>query len=138
MGDTAMEQAQAQVESVVALMSALGQASETNEPQDLDGELLTEDQLYTRVYETPLSVEYRSAWCTELGQLSEPDECRVVLCTGGPHVELRAGLNQYGGPRDDVRVLYQDWFEPLSQLYISGAEVRDALERFMTAVAGGF
>lgn len=57
--------------------------------------------------EHPLSLEYRSAWARALpGEELEPAEFRLVLCTGGPHVEITGDLDA-----DRVRVLYSDWGE---------------------------
>ena len=59
-----------------------------------------------RIQEEPLSVEVRSGWgsATEL----QPAEYRIVLCCGGPHVEIRGDLSQYQEPCSAV-MLMQDW-----------------------------
>lgn len=60
-----------------------------------------------RIYELPLSVEVRSGWHTP-GEESTPEEFRVVLCTGGPHVELLGELDHNGEPCR-VWVAARDW-----------------------------
>lgn len=60
-----------------------------------------------RLYELPLSVEVRSGWHTP-GEESTPEEFRIVLCTGGPHVELRGEIDHRGAPCR-VWVAARDW-----------------------------
>lgn len=65
------------------------------------------EEAQQRIQDDPLSVEYRSGWSNP-GEDLTPEEFRVVLCTGGPHVEIVGDLNQHGEPAS-VRVLYRDW-----------------------------
>lgn len=67
-----------------------------------------------QLQETPLSVEVRSGWssATEL----QPEEYRIVLCCGGPHVEIRGDLNQYQEPCS-AELLMQDWGAPLTEFH---------------------
>lgn len=65
------------------------------------------DDAEQRIYELPLSVEVRSGWHTP-GEESTPGEFRVVLCTGGPHVELLGELDHNGEPCR-VWVAARDW-----------------------------
>lgn len=58
------------------------------------------------IQEDPLSVEIRSDWCSP-GETMEAGEFRIVLCTGGPHVELVGDLDR--GTPSRVRCLYKDW-----------------------------
>ena len=73
-----------------------------------------------RIQETPLSVEVRSGWgsATEL----QPEEYRIVLCCGGPHVEIRGDLNQYQEPCTAV-MLMQDWGTPLTEFHEADEDV---------------
>lgn len=66
-----------------------------------------------RVHEDALSVEVRSDWHVPGGD-DAPAEFRIVLCTGGPHVEMRGELNEHGEP---VRawLVYNDWFKPMTE-----------------------
>lgn len=76
-------------------------------------------------YENALSVEVRSAW-TVPGVPFEADEYRIVLCTGGPHVEIRGTLGAYGEP-DRACLYYADWFEAPQALGLVAAEAEDLL-----------
>lgn len=67
------------------------------------------DEARERILEDALSVEVRTGWHTP-GESGEPDEFRIVLCTGGPHVEFVGDLNRYGEP-DRVRCMFTDWGE---------------------------
>ena len=92
---TPRDQALAQVESIYALVAELGEATDE-----------ATDEARQRIEEDPLSVEVRSGW-TDTGGALEPEEFRIVLCTGGPHVELQGEL--LNGEPCTVRALYRDW-----------------------------
>ncbi len=75
----------------------------------------------------PLSVEVRSGWfvlrsvrtCRSGWDVGGSDliaaEFRIVLCTGGPHVEIRGEL--YLGTPSRAWMMYQDWGTPLTQYF---------------------
>ena len=67
------------------------------------------------IQEHPLSVEVRSAWDVVGGDAS-PAEFRIVLCTGGPHVEIQGELDEYQQPRR-AWLNYQDWGTTLTQFF---------------------
>ena len=60
------------------------------------------------IREDPLSVEVRSDWC-EPGDEMEVGEFRIVLCTGGPHVEIVGDLDR--GTPTRARILYRAFGE---------------------------
>lgn len=63
-----------------------------------------------RIEEDPLTVDVRSDWqsaCTTL----TPAEFRILLCTGGPAVQIIGDLNEHGEP-ETARLQHQDWFTP--------------------------
>lgn len=47
------------------------------------------DEARDRIMEDPLSIETRSGWVS-VGEEMSPEEYRIALCTGGPHVEIVA------------------------------------------------
>lgn len=65
------------------------------------------DEARDRIMEDPLSVETRSGWISA-GEEMRPEEYRIVLCTGGPHVEIVGDLDQHGAPCR-VRIVYRGW-----------------------------
>lgn len=78
-------------------------AEELAELEEAAGDCESEDDARERIQEDPLSVEYRSDWVS-YGEEMTPGEFRVVLCTGGPHVEIVGDIDL-----SRVRVLYRDW-----------------------------
>ena len=79
---------------------------ELAELESAAGECESEDDARERIHEDPLSVEVRSGWASTAADL-EPEEFRIVLCTGGPHVEIIGELSR--GEPVSVRILYRDW-----------------------------
>ena len=71
------------------------------------GEFDDREQAEQRISEDALSVEVRSGWESVGGSLT-PSEFRILLCTGGPHVEIVGELDADAQP-DRVRILYKDW-----------------------------
>lgn len=81
-------------------------AAELAELESAAGECTSEDDARERIQEDPLSVEVRSDWESSPREFTA-SEFRIVLCTGGPHVELVGELDN--GSPSRVRVLYKDW-----------------------------
>lgn len=77
------------------------------------------------IQEDPLSVEVRSGWASSKDEF-EAEEFRIVLCTGGPHVELTGDLDR--GTPSRIRVLYRDW--GTSGEYFPDSEESEALETY--------
>ncbi len=84
-------------------------AEELHQLDDDAGDCTNEDDARERIEQDPLSVEFRSAWQV-YGEDLEPAEFRIVLCTGGPHVEIVGDLDEHGEP-ERPRVIYKDWGE---------------------------
>lgn len=78
------------------------------------GECADSDEARENVQNDPLSVEVRSGWDIVGGDLSAA-EFRIVLCTGGPHVEIRGELDN--GTPSRAWMMYQDWGTPLTQYF---------------------
>ena len=70
------------------------------------GDCTSEEEARSRIEEDPLSVEIRSGWANSKDEF-EPEEFRIVLCTGGPHVEIVGNLDR--GEPSRPRILYWDW-----------------------------
>jgi hypothetical protein len=112
----ALEQAQAQLESIREMVEALRKA-ETDNERDAAREVILED---------PLTVEVRSGW-TSPGDEMDPEEYMILLCTGGPAVRITGSLNQYFEP-DTAQIEYQDWFTPWVEMVISNEDETALLE----------
>lgn len=133
--DNAELQARAQVESIVAMVAALrvdyGRMEELREEiaacctasahgleresalkrelaelESAAGECTSEDDARERIMGDALSVEVRSDWESSASEFTA-SEFRIVLCTGGPHVEIVGELDN--GSPSRVRVIYKDW-----------------------------
>ena len=70
------------------------------------GDCTSEEEAREAIEQDPLAVEIRSNWHTP-GETGEPEEFRIVLCTGGPHVEIVGAIDR--GQPSRPRILYQDW-----------------------------
>jgi len=124
MTDTARNQAIAQIQSIVAMVAAYEadydrleelrdlQSDSMLEPDDAEelaeleeavGDCESQDEALDLIQEDPLSIEYRSGWASP-GEELTPEEFRVVLCTGGPHVEIVGDCDL-----SRVRILFRDW-----------------------------
>lgn len=82
-----------------------------------------------RIHENALSVEVReSAWRTVGAEPMGADQFRIVLCTGGPHVQISGELGAHGEP-ELVGLESAEWFSGLEPLPLDDDE-RDALQTF--------
>lgn len=75
--------------------------------EEAAGEYTSEDDAQRALDENALSVEVRSDWCTP-GEPMTAGEYRILLCTGGPRVELVGDLGEDMQPTR-VRVIHKDW-----------------------------
>lgn len=118
---SAAEDPEIEDEQAKAAGAALAQwdednAKELNELEDAAGDCKDEDEARERIQEDPLSVEVRSGWTAASDVPLTAAEFRIVLCTGGPHVEIMGELNQYQLPCR-AWLQYQDWGTPMTQFF---------------------
>jgi hypothetical protein len=90
-------------------------AEELNTLEHEAGDCTDEEDARNRIQEDPLSVEVRSGW-TSLGDTMAPGNFRIVLCTGGPHVEIMGKLDIHGQPYH-AWIQYQDWGTPMTPFF---------------------
>lgn len=100
-------------------------ADELAELEKAAGDCSDEDEARQRIEEHALSVEVRSDWATP-GEGLTASEYRIVLCTGGPHVEIVGDLGRHGEP-ESARLLYQDWCTGKRELVCDSDEAADLL-----------
>lgn len=84
-------------------------AAELEELEELEesaGDCESEEEAREAIQNDPLSIEVRSGWYTP-GEESAAEEFRIVLCTGGPHVEIVGDLDR--GEPSSPRIIYRDW-----------------------------
>lgn len=93
---------------------------EWEELSGIAGDYEDQDSVREAMLDNALSVETRTDWSTNPYD-NEPAEFRLCLCTGGPHVEVRGELDQYGEPVQ-AWIQYQDWGTPMTRLDISRSD----------------
>jgi hypothetical protein len=103
--DNARRQAFAKLESIIELVDSYNCATTDDE----------RDAALEAIYSDPLEISFRSGWCDLLDSKMDPAEFRIVLCTGGPHVQLRGDLDENKTP-SNVVIEYSDWFETMRQI----------------------
>ena len=115
----AREQAQAQFESIREMVEELRRQQEgDDETGEIDDGAL--DEARDRIQEDALSVEVRSDWVApgafafESRDRATPAEYRILLCTGGPAVQITGTLSEHGEP-ETARLEMQDWFLPWTE-----------------------
>ena len=85
---------------------AAAELEELAELEEQSNGMASEDEAQEAIQEHPLCIDVRSDWVTP-GEDMEASEFRIVLCTGGPHVEIVGDLDHYKQPCS-VRILYKD------------------------------
>lgn len=119
--NNARQQARAQLRSIQAMLQAVDNAKND---ADFDAALQT-------LREDPLTVEHRGPWVhvnQEPNDMQEPMEYKMLLCTGGPAVQLRGDLDDNGIPIN-ICLEYQDWFTPW-KIYRTNAFQEQQLLRY--------
>ena len=77
----------------------------------------TEEAIVERAREQALSIEFRSGWSSNPGEM-EAEEFKILLSWGGPACQIIGNLDQYKQPTD-IEIQYQDWGTPWTTLEIS-------------------
>lgn len=136
----ALEEARAQVESIKRLVSALSvdydrleelrELMFEGEVEGFDEEELSQleaassgsdslEEAVDAIHSDTLSVEVRSGWGS--ADSWQAEEFRIVLSTGGPHIELRGELDNNSEPRE-VGVFYSDGWAEGGELLLTSEE----------------
>lgn len=105
-------------------------AEELQALEDEAGGCSDADEARQRIEEGALSVDVRSDWGA-VGDTLEADEYRILLCTGGPAVQIIGDLDR--GAPCSVRLMYQDWGTPWTELVGISDEEREALMIYANA-----
>ena len=117
--DNAYNQARAQMESISDMMRRYREA------QEIEGYAAME-AVEDEIMNDPLEISVRSLW-TPLGMPMEADEFRILLCTGGPAVQIVGDLDEHGGIYGQPRLEYQDWFTPWTNCSLTEDQQQDLL-----------
>lgn len=139
MSEQSREQARAQMTSIRAMVAALEcdferlaeireLLDEVESPEEAEelakelaeleaqaGDCSDYDEAQRVILDDALSVEARCDWHSPGDDDCRPSEFRILLCTGGPHVQMVGELDDCGQPRR-AWLEYSDWFESLQEL----------------------
>ena len=97
------------------------EAEELAELEEIAGDCADLEEAMQRIYEDPLSVDFRSGWVSCQDDM-QPEEFMILLCTGGPAVRIMGELDH----NNDVSrawLEYQDWGTPWTQYFDIDADV---------------
>jgi hypothetical protein len=110
--DNGRSQARAQYESILEMVKGLRGDADAEWGSDAARQAIEEDAL---------SVEVRTDWHSPGADTDKPTEYRILLCTGGPAVQIVGRLSQYGEP-ETATLQFQDWFTPWTGYYDTDME----------------
>lgn len=104
-------QALTQLESIREMVAAL--KAEDDDEAEKAREAIQNDAL---------SVQVRSDW-VDLNQVDQmdPAEFKILLCTGGPAVQIIGELNEHSEP-ESARLQHQDWGTPWTDVWLSAED----------------
>ena len=115
----ALEQAKTQLESIKELVKAYNDASIKDDDN-------SEETARQHILEDVLSVEVREGWHTA-GDKGVTEEFKILLCTGGPAVQIIGDLDTDNEPHTAF-IQYQDWGTPWTNYPLSSEETEIVLE----------
>jgi hypothetical protein len=109
----AKAQGQAQFDSIVEMIEALNAAQSEDQSDDYSDSY---EDAENAIHADALSVEVRSDWYLPYNSDADtkPAEYRILLCTGGPAVQIRGTLSEHGEP-ETAYMEVQDWFTPWTE-----------------------
>jgi hypothetical protein len=111
----AKAQGLAQFQSICEMVEALEKACRMDANEEGG---ISEEAARCVIEGNPLSVEVRHSWYVP-GQGSDPEEFRILLCTGGPAVQIRGELGEHNEP-SKAWIEVQDWFQPWTRIDLPG------------------
>jgi hypothetical protein len=114
----AKAQGQAQFDSIVEMVQELTITDDDDEPDEE-----RRGAAEQAIHDDALSVEVRSDWYTPGGHdqtkhnvyVDRPAEYRILLCTGGPAVQIVGTLSEHSEP-ETAHLEVQDWFTPWTEI----------------------
>lgn len=115
--DSARDQAKAQLAGVIEMVRAYESAQDDEEEKAREA-----------IEQDALSVDVRTSW-QSVGDKPQYEEYRILLCTGGPAVQIAGDLNVHGEPHT-ARLQYQDWGTPWTDLPLTGDDDEEALLKY--------
>lgn len=101
---------------------------ELKELSEIAGDYEDQDAVIEAMLDNALSCEVRSGWSDNPEGLTA-EEFRIVLCTGGPHVEIMGELNEFKEP-DRAWIQFTDWGTPMALLASEGEVLLTYCQQF--------
>jgi hypothetical protein len=125
--ERAKAQAGAQLASIEELVKCLEHAEECNNtacgadcPHDVD-------EARETITDNVLSVDVRTDWHgVGAVEACKPTHYKILLCWGGPAVQIVGTLNEYNQPAS-ARLQYQDWFTEWMDYQMTDEEAQTLL-----------
>ena len=115
MSDNSRQQAEVQLASIKKMLEAVENATDD-----------AREAAEQAIYDDPLAVDVRSGWVNVWTTEFEPVEYRILLCTGGPAVQLEGELDDRNQPYN-VQLQHQDWFEPWQTVPLTAEDTETLL-----------
>ena len=115
MSDNSRHQAEVQLASIKKMLEAVENATDD-----------AREAAEQAIYDDPLAVDVRSGWVNVWTTEFEPVEYRILLCTGGPAVQLEGELDDRNQPYN-VQLQHQDWFEPWQTVPLTAEDTETLL-----------
>ena len=140
--ENATSQAHAQADNVAELFQAYTALNDGHADQyEYDGQPFEDaDEVIERVNEEPLSIELSTGWVSYSewgafsgewhGKSTQATAMRIVMCTGGPHVEIHADIDEHGQP-EGATIHAQDWGTRLERVPMNSKQ-QAALDWFVS------
>lgn len=129
----AYQQAAAHLANIASVVATRNASAQNNDD-------LAYNQTYEEIQDLPLSIEVRSGWhlptYTTYMTNPSPEEYRILLCTGGPAVQITGDLNDYAEPIT-AKLQYQDWFTPWENYHLTANEEQILLDFAQLFYYGG-
>jgi hypothetical protein len=113
--DHGRSQAKAQLESIQEMVKNLNHGPESDR----------EEALQT-IHDDALEVTIREGWKPPGGEPYGGVTYKILLCTGGPAVQIVGDLDEWSQP-ESARLEYQDWYTPWQQYQTSDDEEQDLI-----------
>jgi hypothetical protein len=108
----ARQQAAAQLASIEDMVTCLAHAQACDNTECGADCPHDEDEAREAIRDDALSVDVRTDWhSVGAVESAKPTHYRILLCTGGPAVQLVGTLDDDNQP-DSAALQYQDWFTP--------------------------
>lgn len=112
--ERAMEQARAQLEGIIEMVSAYEEAKNDRDREEAE----------RRINEDPLGISVREPWHAP-GEETKPDKYLILLCTGGPAVRITGDLADFPVT---ASIEYQDRFTQWERLDMTEEEKETVLK----------